>query len=94
MNKKYILKNRRRFFTFIMLLIIILTCTFLAGTVNGTDTSENYITVTVEYGDTLWDIAREYNPEGDIRQYIHRIEKFNNITDSTIYAGEILRLPS
>lgn len=94
MNRKYVLKNRSRFYVFIMLLTILLSCIFLVATVNGADTGETYTTVIVEKGDTLWDLAEEYNKEGDIRQYIHRVEMANNITDSTIYEGEILRLPA
>ena len=93
MNKKYILKNRRRFYIFVMLVTITLSFTFLAATVNGADTNATYTTVTVEQGDTLWDLAREYNKNGDIRQYINKIEKVNNITDSIIFEGDILKLP-
>lgn len=93
MNKKYILKNRRRFYIFIILVSILFSCTFLAATVNGADTNAEYTTVTVEQGDTLWDLAREYNKEGDIRKYIHKIEKVNNLTDNIIFEGDILKLP-
>ena len=98
MNRKYVLKNRKRFYVFVMLLAITLSSTFLVGTVNGADTSktctsEAYTTVTVEKGDTLWDLAREHNKDGDIRQYIHKIEKANNLTDGIIFEGETLKLP-
>ena len=93
MNRKYVLKNRNRFYVFVMLVTVTLSFIFFAATVNGSDTKATYTTVTVEKGDTLWDLAREYNKEGDIRQYIHKIEKANNITDSTIFEGDILKLP-
>lgn len=94
MNKKYVLKNRRRFYIFIMLVSITLSCIFFASAVNGADTNAAYTTVTVEKGDTLWDLAKEYSKKGDIRQYIYKIEKANNLTDSTIFEGDILKLPT
>ena len=93
MNKKYILKNRTRFYTFIMIVTVIVSCIFLAVTAYGADTEERYTMVTVEKGDTLWDIAREYNKKGDIRQYIRQIEKINHLSDSMIFEGDVLQLP-
>ena len=93
MNRKYILKNRKRFYIFIILLTFSLSCTFLMSTVNGADTNETFTTVIVEQGDTLWDLASEYNTEGDIRQYIRKIEKANHLTSSMIFEGDVLKLP-
>ena len=93
MNNRYVLKNRRRFYIFIMMVTITLSCIFFAATVNGADTNAEYTTVTVVKGDTLWDLARKYTNKGDIRQYIHNIEKANNLTDSMIFEGDILKLP-
>lgn len=93
MNGRLVLKNRKRFYTFIMLVTITLSCILLAVNVNGADTDSGYTTVTVEKGDTLWDLAKEYGRGGDIRQYIHKIEKTNHMTDCDIYEGDILIMP-
>ena len=93
MNRKYTLKNRRRFYIFVMMVSILLSCIFFAATVNGADTNAAFTTVTIDKGDTLWDLAKEYNKGGDIRQYIHKIEKENNLVDSNIFEGDILKLP-
>ncbi len=69
------------------------SCALLAGTVNGADTNTVYTSVTVEKGDTLWNLARKYNKGGDIRKYIRSIEKANNLNDSMIFEGDVLILP-
>jgi nucleoid-associated protein YgaU len=93
MNRRYVLKNRRRFYTFIIVMTIALSCIFFAVTVNGADSGSAFTTVTVDKGDTLWDLAKEYNKGGDIRNYIREIEKVNNLVDGTIYEGDIIKMP-
>jgi nucleoid-associated protein YgaU len=93
MNKRYILKNRRRFYMFVIVMTVLLSCIFLAATVNGADTNKAFTSVTVEKGDTLWDLAKEYSEGGDIRNYIHEIQKVNNLTDGDIFAGDVIKMP-
>ncbi|MBE9915749.1 LysM peptidoglycan-binding domain-containing protein [Paenibacillus donghaensis] len=50
--------------------------------------------VVVSKGDTLWEIAREYKPEGmDTRAYIQIIKKVNHLKSAGIEAGDVLSLP-
>lgn len=93
MNKKYVLKNRNRFYLFVIMVTIIISSIALVANVQGADTSDEYFTVMVEKGDTLWDLADEYNNTRDLRQYIRKIEKINQLTDSLIYEGDILKMP-
>ena len=49
-------------------------------------------TVVVGYGDTLWEICREYCPDNmDIREYIAQIERFNNI-NANVYRGQKIKM--
>lgn len=93
MNKRYVLKNPKRFCLFIMIVTIIITCSLLISTVNGADSGPSYITVTVEEGDTLWGIAKKYNKEGDIRKYIHKIREMNGLSGSILIEGEEIKIP-
>lgn len=93
MNKKYVLKNRNRFYLFVIMVTIIISSIALVANVQGADTGDEYFTVMVEQGDTLWDLADEYNNTRDLRQYIRKIEKINQLTDSLIYEGDILKMP-
>ena len=51
--------------------------------------------ITVEYGDTLWNIAEDYFTSecGDMNSYIQEIKNCNQLFDDTICAGEKLIVP-
>jgi len=93
MNKGYVLKNPRRFCFVIMLLTMLITCTLFISIVNGADSGPSYINVTVEKGDTLWDLAKEYNKGGDIRMFIHQVRELNDLSGSVIIEGDVIKIP-
>lgn len=93
MNRRYRLINRRRFYIFVMLITITVASLAFAANVQGADTAASYRTVVVEQGDTLWDIAGQYNNGHDLRSYIAEVRKLNNMKDSAIYAGDVLKMP-
>lgn len=92
MKRHYVLKNKKRFYIFIIIMTIIFSSMFLASSVYGYEEKE-YDIVTVKTGDTLWTIADNYNRSGDIRKLIYRIKKVNNLDSSLIYSGDILMIP-
>lgn len=93
MRKHYVLKNKQRFFSFLILMSILLSSVFFASSVYGNEIRQ-YDTIVVDSGDTLWDIAREYNnSSGDIRKLIAEIKKINNLQSSVIFAGDELLIP-
>lgn len=59
-----------------------------AGVITGTTS------VTVQPGETLWSIAGEANPGGDIRDTMHDIVKLNSLVDGeTLQMGTKLAVP-
>lgn len=92
MKKKYVLKNKKKFCSFIIVLSIMLTTIFFATNAYGFE-GTSYETVTVQKGDTLWSIAGEYCKKGDIRRFIYEIKKANNLSESNIYEGDDLKIP-
>lgn len=94
MNRKFKLKNKRRFYSFILVALIAFSSLLFATNIEGESSEVQYTQITVEKGDTLWGIAQRYNTDGDIRSYINIIEKVNNISDSTIYEGDVIILPA
>lgn len=98
MRRRLVLKNRKRFAAVLMIFImiavfgkLIINVAASSDKLNDQDISSNY--VVVRKGDTLWDIALNNNPDGDIRYYIYKIKELNNITSDNIYAGQIIMLP-
>lgn len=95
MKKRYILKNKRRFMITIAVLLSVISSVFLLSTTKTQGYSEvRYKEIVISSGDTLWDIAAEvYGSNSDIREKVSVIRKANNMTDSEIFAGQVLLLP-
>jgi LysM repeat protein len=51
------------------------------------------VTVTVQTGETLWQLASRVAPDVDPRLVIDEIEQLNGLSDLTVYAGQQLRVP-
>lgn len=92
-KRRYVLKDRRRFSMFLMALTVIMCVLVFAVVVNGADSEGKYETVVVKRGETLWDLAKEYRGNTDIRRYIEKIKEVNGLKESTIYEGDILKMP-
>lgn len=92
MKKRYVLKNKKRFYTVMMLLMISIFTSVFASNVQGYREPKTS-TITVQSGDSLWSIALKYKEKGDIRKYIYDIKKLNNLDNSNIYAGQEIIIP-
>jgi nucleoid-associated protein YgaU len=51
------------------------------------------VLVTVESGDTIWSIAKQYHPDKNINKIMYEIENVNGIKKSIIYPGQQLIIP-
>ena len=94
-RKKTCITNKRRFVTFLSVLIILSCCGFssVRNYVSG-KSENNVIRVSVVPGDTLWKIAAENNPDKrDVRELVHEIKKYNNLRTSTIHVGDEIFIP-
>ena len=56
---------------------------------------KNYISVTIESGDTLWSIAEENMGIGytDLKEYVQDIKEVNNLSSNTIHEGRSIIVP-
>lgn len=95
MKRRYVLKNKRRFATLITLFLMISIFAGLIITVEATsnESFESYKKITVQKGDTLWEIALRLDSESDPRVMIYKIKKLNNLENSYIYEGQELLIP-
>ena len=95
--KKYRIVNKFRFY-FSMSIIVLTLITIVALAFNytlskGNEAKVEYISHTVRKSETVWDIAREAEHKGDIRDFIDEIISINNLEDSQIYPGQIIAIP-
>jgi len=100
MNTKkttYRIKSRFRFTFFVaIMMFMIVTCSnTLLGLNNASSlTKPEYAKVQIVNGDTLWNIASEYNQAGkDIRIFVYEICELNKITADSIYPGQNILIP-
>ena len=95
--KRYKIKNRFRFITFVtvMMLIISFAVSGMFNNIKAQSTKEQeYVEVLVEAGDTLWQIAKTYgNDNCDVRELIYNICQINNIKASDLKAGQTILIP-
>ena len=96
-KKSYRIKNKFRFITFLTVCMLITAfganAVFGLGDASGSDKIE-YVSVKVESGDTLWNLAKEYGPSNiDVRKVIYEIEKLNNVDASTLHSGMTIEIP-
>ena len=97
-GKRYRIKSRSRFITFVVLMILFtvtISSTIMGFNNAGGMTEREYIEITVERGDTLWQLAREHMPNNtDIRRAVHTLSTLNNIAAHELQAGQTLIVPA
>ena len=91
-------KSRTRFITFLIIVIglIVGALGFVTGMNDSTASeTDDYISYTVESGDTLWAIADSVNTTNtDTRKIVHAICLINDIQADDLQPGMILTLPA
>ncbi len=86
------IKNKIKFIRSIAIIVFLLIALFNIS-IAKTDKEAEIIDYTISKGETLWSIAGEYKEKNeDIRQYIYDIKKLNNMTDSTVYPGQVIKI--
>ncbi len=96
-KSKYRLKSRFRFTIFVifmMLMLVSVSNTILGINDASSLTKPEYASIQIEDGDTLWDLASEYNQDGkDIRKFVYEICELNEISADSIYPGLNILIP-
>lgn len=97
LREKRMQKKRRTMQLKVVAFVFIVTSLMLIVTVYAKSMKPKsqvaYKTVVVEQGDTLWDLAKEYFPDMEIRRAVYELKKINNLKDGTIYEGQSLVVP-
>jgi cell division protein YceG involved in septum cleavage len=92
MKNRYVLKNKKRFYSIIITLSVIIMTTFFTTAAYGYEETK-FDLVQVKKGDTLWSMASKCQKNTDIRKVIFEIKKANNLTESIIYEGDYMLIP-
>ena len=92
------LTRRGRLVVFVAALLVTLSAMLLAvvPSVIATVTAGDPVPVsevTVQPGDTLWDIASAANPGGDVTQTVDEIAELNALSNGQLRVGQELTIP-
>lgn len=95
--KKCTIVNKRKFIFSISTLVIFI-CILSSAAVKSFATTDkkydnNIEQIQINKGDTLWQIASKRVPENkDIRAFIEEIKKENDLKDSNIQEGQVIKV--
>jgi hypothetical protein len=80
---------------FLVVVLVVMTM-WGAGSAATSDPGAPVPTRAVEVaeGDTLWGIAVEVAPPGQVRETVHRIKELNGLSGSGIVEGQRLAVPT
>lgn len=96
-GKTYRIKSRTRFTLFIaiaLILIVTMANTILGFNDASSMTLQEYISIEIEAGDTLWQIASDYMPDDmDPRMAVHKLCQINSIDAEMLQPGQIIKVP-
>ncbi|NLK63706.1 MAG: LysM peptidoglycan-binding domain-containing protein [Tissierellia bacterium] len=93
---KYKVTDIRKFkrFMFLTVLLISLIAFTSILTLNAYSKDiQQFDYVSVQQGDTLWSIAKGYAGSKDIREVVYNISELNNIHNTPIQPGDIIKIP-
>jgi cell division protein YceG involved in septum cleavage len=66
-----------------------------ASSEEGTPATAAELVISVDSGDTIWDLAATYKKEKmDTREAVHALMKRNGLSSSSLHAGQTLILPA
>lgn len=91
-KNKYVLKNKRKFFSFIFIISLITFTLIYTASVSGYREAQ-YQSIVIHSGDTLWSIAERYSNNSNIREYINNLKKVNNLDSSILYENTAILIP-
>lgn len=89
-------KKKMRWNRIIMLFITLIFClSFSVNAFGETKGNYSYVDVKVQYGDSLWQLIQEYNPQysGNMSEAVYNVKDINNLKTSCLQNGQILRIP-
>ena len=96
-RKQIRVKSKIRFTCFVAMIIIMAVIGFnsiLGLNVVSGESNDNFITVEVLPGETLWDIAsNNMSDDMDKRKAVYLIQKANDLDYAAIHPGQILKVP-
>ncbi len=78
----------------IISITVVVILLLLASAVQATPEPTQTTSYRIRGGDTLWQIAAEYGPQGmDRRAVVNVIERLNNLDAGSLQVGQVIEIP-
>lgn len=91
--KRIRITNKFKFIRTITIVIFLLIAIFNFSIAKSNQEEAEIIDYTISKGQTLWSIAAEHKADDeDIRQTIYEIKQLNNMSDSTVYENQTIKI--
>ena len=93
---KYKVTNVNKFKRFMFLTILLISIIGFTSILTLNAYSKDipqFDYVSIQQGDSLWAIAKDYAGNKDIREVIYEISELNNIHNTPIQPGDIIKIP-
>jgi len=86
-------KQRRTFFLILMVTFVMVAHSAFSES-DVSDSKYSITSVTIQPGDTLWSIAKEYKPaDKNLADFVYEIAESNGVADCNIVCGQTLYVP-
>lgn len=95
-RKRQLILFRRKLFAAITAIVAVIFTVIIINTVTAQgdemEKEKCYKSILIEYGDTLWDIAKEYYDSSSytIPEYIEELKSINSLTCDNIQSGSYI----
>ncbi len=81
-------------FFFLILIGMIVTFCIISFVRYGDTSQNNFVEITISHGDTLWEIAQQYNYNNiDTNAFIAQVKDMNHLNGKILKVGDQLRIP-
>jgi len=87
------MKKFKRFMFLTVLLISMISFTSILTFKAYSKDIQRYDYVSIQQGDTLWSIAKNYSDGKDIREVIYEISRLNKIHNKPLQPGDLIKIP-
>lgn len=93
-KNEYYKKDNKILGKLVIITVIINLIIISVALISYGNEEQDYITIEVNDGESIWNIARKYRQENlDIRRMVYMIKKANKIDDSILQPGQKLKIP-
>lgn len=92
MKKKYRIKDKKRFYGFVGLVLVLFSVVLFLALNSSANADEVTLpkVVYVRSGDTIWSIAEKFAIDRDIREVVYEIRQDNQLESADIQLGQRL----